>query len=40
MGRKRAFGDVGLIQPLSHVAMMGGMAIREVLAGRCRQEPI
>ena len=40
MGRKRAFGDVGLIQPPGRVATMGGKAIHEALAGRRRQEPI
>ena len=40
MGRKRAFGDAGLIWPPGRVATMGGKGIREAPAGRRRQEPV
>ena len=40
MGRKRAFGDAGLIQPPGRVTTMGGKGIREAPAGRRRQEPV
>jgi len=40
MGRKRAFGDAGLVRPPGRVATIGGKGIREAPAGRRGQEPV
>ena len=40
MGRKRAFGDAGLVRTPGRIATMGGKGIREAPAGGRRQEPV
>ena len=40
MGRKRTFGDAGLVRPPGCVATIGGKGIREAPAGGCGQEPV